>query len=181
MARANTPSPDWVALAVITAPHGVSGRVKVKSFTEPPRGFAEYEAIGDAQGKPVRFRITGEAQGLFIIQIEGITTRDQAELLRGRELGIARSALPELAKNEFYFADLIGLPVTTIDGTAFGTVRDLQNFGAGDVVEIELATGGREWFAFNDATFPHVDVAAGQLIIDPPLILGSKDEEEGAA
>lgn len=173
---------DWVALAAITQPHGVSGRVKVKSFTDPARAFAEYGTVTDASGTPVKFRITGEAQGLFIIEIEGVNRREQADLLRGTQLGIARSQLPETSDgNQFYVTDLIGMRVITETGAPFGTVAELQNYGAGDVVEITLPDGGSELFAFTHATFPAIDVEKGTLTISPPELLGSRAEEEGRA
>jgi 16S rRNA processing protein RimM len=169
---------EWVQLAAITAPHGVSGRVKVKSFTEPARAFAGYGPLTDARGTGYRFRVTGEAQGLFIIEIEGITRREQADLLRGTALGVARSQLPATQNpNEFYLSDLIGLAVQQGDGSAFGTVVDVQNFGAGDLLEIALANDTTEWFSFTHATFPEIDVAAGRITIDPPMLLGSREEE----
>lgn len=177
---AKSTATDWVALAAITQPHGVSGRVKVKSFTDPARAFADYGTVTDASGTPVKFRITGEAQGLFIIEIEGVTRREQADLLRGKQLGVPRSQLPEVEDdNQFYVTDLIGMRVVTENGTAFGTVADVQNYGAGDVVDITRPHGGSELFAFTHATFPSIDVDAGTLTINPPELLGDRAEEEG--
>jgi ribosomal 30S subunit maturation factor RimM len=85
---ATTPA-GWVALGVITQPHGVSGRVKVKPFTEPAENFKRYKSLTDTRGNEMRFRVTGEAQSQYIIEIEGVTRREAAEALRGLQLGIA--------------------------------------------------------------------------------------------
>ena len=162
----------WVALAVYAQPHGVSGRIKVKSFTDPVDDFAKHAHLSDDRGNPVKLRITGHAQGMAIVEVDGITTRDQAELLRGRKLGVARTALPELSNpNAYYIDDLIGLNVVTAENQPFGVVTQIMNYGAGDIIEIKCLTGKKELFAFTHATFPTVDIANKTIIIQPPEIL----------
>lgn len=168
------PSP-WVALAVYAQPHGVSGRIKVKSFTDPIDDFAKHANLCDERGTPVKLRITGHAQGMAIVEIEGITTRDQAELLRGRKLGVARTALPKLSNpNAYYIDDLIGLNVIKADGTPFGTVKNVMNYGAGDILEIKRPNGKEELFAFTHATFPTVDATQRTIVICPPEIIATE-------
>lgn len=172
--------PGWITLAVITQPHGVSGRVKIKSLADPAESIKKHSKLSDPSGREVKFRFTGEAQGQYIIEIEGLTDRNEAELWRGKQLGMARSELPQLKKeNQFYTADLIGLCVETVDGRAFGTVHAIQNFGAGDILELKRANGETEMFAFTKANFPTVDVKARKLTIDPPEAIGSREEEGG--
>lgn len=169
----------WVTLAVVTQPHGVSGRVKIKSFTDPEDAIKQHTELSDPAGRMVKFRVTGTAQGQYIIEVDGLTKREDAELWRGKQLGMARAALPELKDDSQYYAvDLIGLCVETADGMAFGTVHALHNFGAGDLLELKRPNGETELFAFTGANFPVVDVAARKLVIDPPEKLGSRDEEE---
>jgi 16S rRNA processing protein RimM len=172
---------DWITLAVIGPPHGVSGRVKVKSLTEPEDDFARHSALTYADGTPLKLKITGHAQGMAIVSIEGITDRNQAELLRGKKLGVPRSALPELKKpDQFYVADLIGMHVLDANGGAFGTVDSVANYGASDILEILRPNGVAELYAFTAATFPNVDRAARRITIDPPIILGSRIEEQSS-
>lgn len=178
----HTSNPDWVLLAAIAAPHGVKGRVKVKSFTEPAHAFAQYSHLTDAQGRPVRLKLTGEAGGMPVVEIEGLTSREEAELWRGRTIGVLRQYLPVLEDDHtFYAVDLIGMAVVGEDGAPFGTVRNVANFGAGDLLEITLVSGKEEFFAFTHATFPAIDPAARRVTIVPPHILGSQAEEEGGA
>lgn len=171
-------SQDLVTLAVIGQPHGVSGRIKVKSFTDPADAFAENPALAYENGTPLKVKITGHTQGMTIVEIEGIKDRNQAELLRGRKLVAPRTSLPELkTENEYYIHDLIGLRVVGEDGSAFGIVEDVVNYGAGDILEIRDARDKLELYAFNHATFPVIDHAAGRITINPPEILDSRPPE----
>lgn len=174
----NTPaSAAWVTLAVFTQPHGVSGRMKVKSFTEPLHDFATYKNLTDAKGKPIALRITGNTAGGAIVEIEGVTRREQAELLRGQKIGIPRAAMPMLQKpNMYYTDDLVGMQVMDAAGERFGTVRAVVNYGAGDILEITNMSGVDTLYAFTHATFPLVDVVARRITIDPPDILEAKPD-----
>jgi len=166
-------APTWVVLAVFTQPHGVSGRIKVKSFTQPHDDFAKTPNLTDAKGKPIKLRLTGHTQGLAIVEVDGITQREQAELLRGTKIGTARAAMPELKNpNLFYTDDLNGMRVITVDGTAFGTVRSVVNYGAGDILDITRATGEHELYAFTHASFPTVDQVLRTITICPPEVIG---------
>ena len=174
----NNASPEWVALAVLAGPHGVSGRIKVKSFTDPADNFASHKNLTDEAGNPYKIKITGHTQGLTIIAIDGITRREQAELLRGKKLGVPRIAMPKLEReNRFYTDDLIGMDVFTEQGDLFGSVAHVVNYGAGDILDIQRTDGKSELYGFTHATFPVVDVAARRITICPPEILGSKQEE----
>ena len=174
-----SPNPGWVTLAVVTQPHGVSGRVKIKSLADPEDSIRARTMLEDASGAPVTFRVTGTAQGQYIIEVDGLRSREEAERWRGKQLGLPRAALPELPRDaQYYAADLVGLCVETEDGRAFGTVHAIQNYGAGDLLELTRPDGTRELYAFTHATFPLVDVAARRIVILPPELLGSRAEEE---
>lgn len=170
--QADTP-PAWVALAVFTQPHGVSGRIKVKSFTEPHDDFATMPHLTDAKGTPLTLRITGHTQGMAIVEVKGITRREQAELLRGTKIGTARAAMPQLKNpNLYYTDDLIGMAVVTSDGAAFGRVGSVVNYGAGDIVDITHTDGTSALYAFSHANFPTVDIEARRITICPPEVVG---------
>lgn len=177
---AGTPD-DWVALAVVTQPHGVRGQLKVKSFSDPAKGFADYTELTDDTGRAVRPRIEGEAQGLFIVRIDGIADRNEADRWRGRKLGVPRSALKPLADDgRFYVTDLEGMDVVSPEGAPMGRVSGVANYGAGDLLEITDSEGRSEFYTFTDRNFPHIDRDARRITFTPPEILGSRDEE-GAA
>lgn len=181
--RTPTPQKDWVALAVFTQPHGVSGRMKVKSFTDPLHAFASHADLTDAKGNALRLRITGDTPGGAIVAIDGVTRREQAELLRGLKIGVARAALPKLSNpNQFYTDDLVGMAVVDEKAMSFGQVRAVVNYGAGDILDIVHRDGSDGLYAFNHATFPQVDLAARVIVIQPPEVLEARPEalEKGA-
>ena len=172
-----TSTQAWVALGVFAQPHGVSGRIKVKSFTEPMDDFASHQSLTDERGTVYKLKITGHTQGMAIVTIEGITRREQAELLRGRKIGVARAAMPELKNpNLYYTDDLKGMAVVDPAGAAFGTVARVVNYGAGDILAITRPGGDEELFAFNHATFPSVDIPARRITIIPPEVLNLMEE-----
>jgi 16S rRNA processing protein RimM len=80
------------------------------------------------------------------------------------------------SEDEFYAGDLVGLQVVEATGGIFGKVRALHDFGAGDIVEIDLASGGQEMFAFTRMIFPHIDLDAGTITIDPPVFVSERDD-----
>lgn len=116
-----------VTLAAIAGAHGVGGEVKLKLFTDDLSAFRSFNG-GTLTIKSLRGNIARFAE---------IADRTAAEKLRGTALTVPRSILPPLAEGEYYHHDLIGLPVVSTDGTALGSVVAVENFGAGDVIEIE--------------------------------------------
>lgn len=158
-----------LALGIITGAHGVHGRVKVKSYAEIPENIAAYGPLSDKNGaQAFSLRVTGRIKELLLCEIEGVTQREQAEALRGTELCIPRERLPE-TDDGHYIEDLIGLSVLLEDGSAYGKVKALHNYGAGDIVEIVPAGGGEtELVLFTEENFPKV--AEGALTFHPPEI-----------
>ena len=174
-------APEWVALAVFAQPHGVSGRIKVKSFTDPEDAFANHPLLTDATGRSYKLKITGHTQGMAIVSVEGITDRNAAELLRGKKIGVARTAMPELAKpGQYYTDDLIGMAVISEDGNAYGTVSGVANYGASDILEITKEDGTEELYAFTATIFPSIDTASRRVTIVPPVILNARMDDESA-
>ncbi len=167
-----------VLLARIGAPHGVRGEVRVKSFTDDPLSFSSYGPLQAEDGTVFAVVNARMAKSVVIVRFEDITTREAAEALNGTELFADRSTLPQVEdEDEFYSYDLTGLTVLDQSGNRFGTVRALHDFGAGDIVEIDLTSGGQELFAFTRETFPEVDIGAGNLVIDPPGTVSERDQD----
>lgn len=166
-----------IILGVITAAHGVRGAVKIKPFTGSPDDLLSYGTLRDRTGKPYNLRITGEAKGQLIATLDGLTDRNDAELLRGTELGVARSALPETDEDEYYIEDMVGLRVTLADGSDYGRIAQVYNAGAGDIIDItRLSDNKSESMPFTEALFPQVDIAAGHVTFCPPEIVVAEDE-----
>ena len=132
-------SQDMVTLGEIVRPHGVRGEVKLRSFTEDPCAIAAYGALVTERGERVALKNVRVAHDHVIARIEGVTDRDAAERLKGRKLQIDRAALPEPEDDdEVYAADLEGLAVMDETGRVIGEVAAVQNYGAGDLIEIAL-------------------------------------------
>ena len=158
-----------LCVGVITGPQGVRGAVRVKSFTAVPADVAAYGPVEDEAGQR-RFELTivGNAKGVVIAKIAGLGDRDAAELLKGTRLYVARSALPAPDEDEYYHSDLVGLPMVLRDGSPFGTVRAVHDYGAGTSLEVAHEGGQLVMVPFTRAIVPVVDLAAGRLVIDPP-------------
>ncbi|MCJ2185233.1 ribosome maturation factor RimM [Novosphingobium beihaiensis] len=122
-------------LAAITGAHGVTGEVRLKLFGEGVAALKRYRAFNDSALTLKKLRDDGK--GGAIARFEEVTNRNAAEKLRGTALTVPRSAMPDLGEGEYYHADLIGLPVVSDTGETLGTCIAVENFGAGDVLEIE--------------------------------------------
>jgi len=108
-------------------------------------------------------------KGAVIARARGIETRDQAEALRGLTLHVRRDDLPAPEDDdEFYLADLIGLKVESPDGEALGLIKGVQDFGAGDLLEIQPARGPSWWLPFTREAVPQVLIAEGRIIAVKP-------------
>ncbi|HYD66582.1 ribosome maturation factor RimM [Azospirillum sp.] len=167
-----------VCVGQFAGSHGVRGLVKLKSFTDDPKAVASYGPLSDESGAR-RFRVTlqGSVKDLWLARVDGIATREEAQALAGVRLFVDRSALPETEdEDEFYHADLIGLRAETADGTPFGTVLALYDFGGGDVLEIRMPDGRTELLPFTKACVPVVDVKGGRVVVEPPDVVEVKPD-----
>jgi 16S rRNA processing protein RimM len=164
------PTPaDRVLLGEIGAAQGLKGEVRLRSYTEEPAAIARYGALLDEAGRSIEIlsvRVTPKA---LIARIKGITDRNAAEALARTKLYIPRDRLPARQTDEWYHADLIGLAALSQDGGTVGTVVAVQNFGAGDLLEVKPAQGGATVLVpFTRDTVPEVDVEGGRLTLNPP-------------
>jgi 16S rRNA processing protein RimM len=166
---------ERVLVGAIAGAHGVRGQVRIKSFTDDPAGVAAYGPVSDESGQR-RFAliVTGAAKGGVIARIDGVLDRTAADALRGLRLYVPRTALPPPSAGEYYRADLIGLSAELSDGTRYGRVADVQDYGAGDLLEIARLDGTTELLPFTDRIVPAVDVAAGRVVIEPPDYVESR-------
>ncbi|UVO52239.1 ribosome maturation factor RimM [Sphingomonas sp. SUN019] len=154
------PNDAPVTLAVVIGAHGIAGEVRLKVFAEdltPHRSFN--------QGALTLTSLRHGGNGA-IARFAEVRDRNAAEAMRGTELSVPRSALPPLAEGEYYHADLLGLPAVSTDGTALGRVVAIENFGAGDVIEIERDTGKR--FMTPMAAVP--EWSAELLVVDAAFV-----------
>jgi len=174
---------ERICVAQIGAAHGVRGELRLKPFTEDPFGVTRYGPLETEDGKR-RFEIetARPAKDMLVVRLKGVADRETAERLTNLRLYVARERLPKPADDEFYYADLIGLAAVTADGTRFGSVKAMHNFGAGDLLEIEPAAGGNTLLLpFTEAVVPVVDIKGGKVVIAPPdeiVVEGEATDEE---
>jgi 16S rRNA processing protein RimM len=164
-------SPDLVFVAAIAGAHGVKGEAKVKSFTGDPEAAFDYGPFLDIAGKPLLTPKSWRAvKDGFVVRFAEPLSREDAQTLKSTKLYIPRSALPALEEDEFYHSDLIGLTLESLTGEPMGKLRAIHDYGGGDLLEI-MDTPGRKggWFLpFTRENAPHVDLAKGVIVIDPP-------------
>lgn len=128
-----------VTLAAVIGAHGVTGEVRLKLFGEGVAALKRYRAFTDSTLTVEKLKDDGK--GGAIARFAEVTDRTAAEKLRGTALTVPRSTLPPLAEGEYYYADLIGLRAESPAGEWLGTCIAIDNFGAGDVLEIEKPAG----------------------------------------
>ena len=138
MADANRP----VTLAAIAGAHGVRGEVRLKLFGEGAEALRAF-SVFDAGGRKLTLKSVRPANQGAVATFAEVSDRSAAEALRGTVLTVPRSALPPLGPGEYYHHDLIGLPCVSTGGAAIGHVAAVENFGAGDILEIEKPGGKR--------------------------------------
>ena len=158
-----------VTLAVIIGAHGVTGEVRLKLFTEDLNLYPELKA----GGRGLTLKSLRPGPNGAVARFAEIADRNAAEALRGTELTVPRSSLPPLQEGEYYHADLIGLPCISTTGEALGTVVLIENFGAGDVIEIERdpdgpLAGKRFMVPMHPEAVPEWN--SERLIVDPEFI-----------
>jgi 16S rRNA processing protein RimM len=172
-----------ILIGVIGAPHGVRGEVRFKPFTEEPLALKSYGPLESEDGRKTFKVITARVQGdMVVAKFDGIADRDQAAILTNIRLFVPRERLPPADDGEFYHADLVGLRAEDENGAVVGTVLSVDNFGAGDLLEI--ARDGLEsvHVPFTDDFVPVVDIKGGRVVISPRGLLDpgeNNDEERG--
>jgi 16S rRNA processing protein RimM len=168
-----------VLIGRIGAPHGVRGEVLIQSYTEDPAAIASYGPLETADGtRRIEIKVIRVAPRGVVARIAGIADRNGVEAMKGLALYVERSRLRPAAENEFYRTDLIGLRVVDPDGRTLGTIVAVDNYGAGDILELRLE-GARETelIPFADAYVPFVDVAGGTITVILPVSVEAREED----
>jgi len=164
-------SAPLIQVGRVAGAFGVKGEVRITSFTADPTALVDYKTLVREDGSPGLTLTSGRAaKGGVVVRAKEVETRDQAEALRGLKLYIPRDRLPEPEEDEFYVTDLIGLAVQSPDGEALGTIRSVQDFGAGDLLEVQPPEGGATWYLpFTREAVPEVRIADGVVVAVKPL------------
>lgn len=165
-------------VARVAGAFGVRGEIRITTFTEDPLALATYKVLVRQDGSPgLTLTAARAVKGAVIARAKDIDTRDQAQALRGLTLFVPRDSLPPPDEDEFYLADLIGLAIETPQGEPLGTVKTVQDFGAGDLIEVQPDMGSSWWLPFTRDAVPQVKIAEGKLIAIPPTLVGDPEPQ----
>ena len=167
-AAATSPSRGGVriALAAVAGAQGIKGELRLKLFSDSVESLARHETlyVGSVKRRLLSVRDSGKGA---VARLEGVADRSAAEALRGSLVEIDRSTLPPLEDGEYYHADLIGLSCEDREGRAVGRVVTVENFGAGDLLEIEREDGRKSLIPFKDGI---ADRENGRIVLDPDFL-----------
>jgi 16S rRNA processing protein RimM len=165
-----------VQVGKVTGAFGVQGELRIAAFTETPLALLNYRTLLRADGSHALTLLSGRSfKGGVIAKAKEIPDKTAADRLRGLTLFVPRSVLPPPEEDEFYLTDLVGLKVEHVDGTALGVIKAVQNFGSGDLIEIDPGRGASWYLPFTREAVPQVDIAGGKVTADPPNEVSEKD------
>jgi len=158
-----------ILIGRVAGAFGVKGEVRITAYTDNPAALVSYRELLREDGSPGLTLTAGRPhKGALVGRAKEIATREEAEALRGLQLYVPRAALPAPDEDEFYLADLIGLRAVGPDGVELGRVKNVQNFGAGDLLEIAPETGPTWWLPFTRDAVPEVRIADGVVVAVRP-------------
>ena len=158
-----------VLMAKIGAAHGIRGEVRVKPYGDDPLSFADYGILTTRDGKRSFEVERARVQKTVVItKFKGIADRNQAEELNGVDLFIDRDQLPEPEEDEFYYSDLTGLDVLDQTGETLGKIIAVQDFGAGDLLEVRPKRGRSFYIPFTKDFVPEIDLENGRVCVSLP-------------
>lgn len=155
-----------ITLAAVAGAHGVGGEVRLKLFTQSLDSLRRHTVV-EIDGMSRALSAVRPAGAGAIARLEGVASRDAAEALRGKLVTVARAALPPLEEGEFYHADVIGLPCASPAGEPLGRVVAVENYGAGDLIEIERTDGARVLVPLRT---PGATLEADRVVVDPAFV-----------
>ena len=155
-----------VALAAVAGAHGVKGELRLKLFADSVDSLARHSRL-HVGGRELTLKDIKDGGKTAIARFEGVSDRSAAEGLRGALVEIDRSSLPPLEEGEYYHADLIGLTCFSENDETIGSVVGVENFGAGDLLDIELVSGKRALIPFRD---PISRMEEARIVLDPEFL-----------
>ncbi len=172
---------NLILVGRVAGAFGVKGEVRITTFTADPLGLAAYGPLFRKDGSPgLKITSARAAKGGVIARTPDITSPEDADRLRGLELFVPRDALPAPEdEDEFYLTDLVGLTAVGPDGAVLGKVVSVENFGAGDLIEVKPAGGGQTWLIeFTRENAPTVSIAEGKIVLIRPAETEATPDDE---
>lgn len=152
-----------ITLAAIIGAHGLRGEVRLKLFADSPASLAVHKRVMIGE-REIRLLSVGGLGKSVHARLEGVTDRAGAEGLRGALIEVDRAALPPLGDGEYYHVDLIGRPCIDREGNPLGTVFAVENYGAGDLLEVQAEGGRKSLIPFRPGI---ADLDGDRIVIDP--------------
>ncbi|SHH30999.1 16S rRNA processing protein RimM [Cognatiyoonia sediminum] len=161
---------ERIIVGSIGGAFGVHGEIRLKSFCAEPEAIADYTPLYTDDGRSfAQLILTGGLKGGFTARLDGVISKEDADALRNNKLFADRSQMPSLPDDEYYYTDLIGLDVLDTGGEKLGTVKNVMDHGAGDLLEIQTPNSSETVLVpFTQVAVPTVDLKARRIIVDPP-------------
>ena len=160
---------NLILVARVAGAFGVKGEVRLAAYTADPMTLLDYRDLRREDGAAgLTLTSARPHKGGIVARAREVETREQAEALRGLRLYVPRDILPAPDEDEYYLVDLIGMTVATAEGEPLGVVRAVQDFGAGDLLEIQPAEGASWWLPFTREAVPEVRLAERRLVAVRP-------------
>lgn len=160
-------SASLIELGVVASPFGVRGWVKLRSFTDPPDRLLQHRSLQVGRGDSWathRIEASGRSGGALTVKLSGVNDRDQAQALRGAQVCVPRSELPQRDDKDFYRADLIGCDVVNLAGAMLGTVA---HFVETPAQVLMVVRGDQEyWVPAVPQHLRRVDLQARRVVVD---------------
>lgn len=162
---------DLIIIGHISRPHGVSGEIRVRSYTESPTAFDKWPKLfvrrpGQA---PVPYEVITARphQRTVLLKLKNVISRSQAEALAGAEVLVRRTWLPEPAPDEYYWTDLMGLMVEDLSGHPMGQVSNVMSVGEDELLVI-TRQNQELLLPFRAEMVSEIDLTNNRLVVDPP-------------
>lgn len=152
-----------IAVGKIVNVHGIKGVMKFQPYLTSAQNLSRLNPLSDKENKKhFEMTLVGKKGAFWLVSAKGIADRTIAERFKGMELFADREKLPQTADGEFYCCDLMGLDVL-VNGSSFGRVVNVPNYGAGVILEIKTNEGKLLDFPFSKTVFPKVDIENHQI------------------
>ncbi|MDW3183263.1 ribosome maturation factor RimM [Roseobacter sp.] len=160
-----------ICVGAIGGSYGVRGELRIKSFCSIPEDIESYSPLATEDGSQMfHLALVRPIKNGFVARVVEVSTKEEADALKGTQLFATRDQLPALHDDEYYHTDLIGLEVVDTGGTLLGQIKTVLDHGAGDLLEVQRP-GSSETvlLPFTMGAVPTVDLAAGRIVADPPI------------
>lgn len=155
-------------IADIRTAHGIRGLLKLAIYLENPKDIENYNPIQGNDGEKYTVILKNAIKGEWLAEVNGISDRNQAELLRGIELYIDRDQLPETEGDEIYLEDLVGCDAINTEGHKIGDIISVDNFGASDLIEIKPIDGTKTFYLpIAEPYVQDIDIDQKIVVVEP--------------